>query len=795
MKKKFFSLMAVSALLLTAVSCSQDEFENEASGNQAKVSFNVGFEGVAATRTIGDGKTVDEVLYEVYDATGEKCVAEGSADVSDRQATVNVTLVKGATYKVLFWAQKKDANVYNTADLRAITVQGYAGNAENRDAFYKAEEVTVGNGSLTRTVTLNRPFAQLNVGTNSTDYTAAQTLGTTITKSKVLVKGLATKFNVLTGEATEASDATFELATIPTEDLKVVLDGTEQTFKYLAMDYLLVGAEQKNYDITVSFGDEAGIVNTLPVYSVPLQRNWRTNIVGNLLTTTETFTVVVDQEFDGMHNVAEDGTVESKGVKSNGVYYATIAEALTAAGTGTAEIELAAGTYAWPVQGRGATYPSTITVKGVDKDNVTINVTGTYYPDGSVVSFENLTMVRKDTDYQEGLMATFFHAKQENYTNCNIVGCLRLVVQESATITGCQFTNTTESGHNGYSIHYYGNTGSKVTISNSKFNVVSKAIYMYGDRQALQYDLTVNDCEFAASKTADKAAVQMHTEYGISGTLTINNSTATGFAEVNKGLWNEVVNSSTNIYNVAEGTVTNNFVKIIDGKQLITDGLVYEIATKTYEISTATGLSYFSGETIADGVTLKLMNEIDMQNATFKGMANTYSSSFVIDGNYQTIKNIKFETGAQHGLSPATGLVGVFANVGANPTLEVKNLTIENASLAEGSTWAGAIIGYAQGKHTLTNVHVKASDLNGTKKIGGLVGIVEASGTLYAKECSVTGTKVNASEKQAGGLIGYTAGTTTLENCSVSGNTVTAGNTETVGDIVGEDPDGKTTIK
>ena len=36
----------------------------------------------------------------------------------------------------------------------------------------------------------------------------------------------------------------------------------------------------------------------------------------------------------------------------------------------------------------------------------------------------------------------------------------------------------------------------------------------------------------------------MHTEWGISGTLDIKNSTATGFAAVHNGLWNELNNNT-----------------------------------------------------------------------------------------------------------------------------------------------------------------------------------------------------------------------------------------------------------
>ena len=58
------------------------------------------------------------------------------------------------------------------------------------------------------------------------------------------------------------------------------------------------------------------------------------------------------------------------------------------------------------------------------------------------------------------------------------------------------------------------------------------------------YNLDVNDCEFTSNASTDKAAIQMHTEHGISGTLDITNSTATGFAAVHNGLWNELNNNT-----------------------------------------------------------------------------------------------------------------------------------------------------------------------------------------------------------------------------------------------------------
>lgn len=247
-------------------------------------------------------------------------------------------------------------------------------------------------------------------------------------------------------------------------------------------------------------------------------------------------------------------------------------------------------------------------------------------------------------------------------------------------------------------------------------------------------------------------------------------------------------------------TVADDKYMLSDGKRCIAHGVCYDAVsrydatTKTYSIDSADALLAMSGKSIENGATIVLLEDIDMKNQEFKGMANVYNGSFTFDGKKKTISNIKLATGGQHGLFPATGLISVVGIAGVACKVEVKDLTVDNATLAEGSgKWAGTIIGYAQGENTLTNVTVVNSNLDGTKKVGGLVGFVEASGTLKAVECSVERTKVKASEKQAGGLIGYTAGTTLLSQCSVVGNTIESDGAK--GDMVGEDPDNKTTIE
>ena len=318
MKKNFFSFFAASALLLAAVSCSQDEFENGAEGNNAQVSFSVNFEGgtSAATRTISDGKSVDKLVYAVFDATGTKELIKDTKTNVTYPTTVSVSLAKNQTYQIVFWAQNTDCTAYDTDNLPNVTVsyKNAAANDETRDAFFASVEKTV-TGSFTETVTLKRPFAQLNVGVTDDDWKAAVTSGVEIEKSSVIISEVATSLNLLDGTVSGSQQKVeFALAATPksaNETLDVTIDGEKKSYNYLSMNYLLVNnstdaTASSNVDATFTFQPKNGESISLDVFGVTVQRNYRTNIIGRMLTGDAQFNIEIDNEFDG--NYVYDNT-------------------------------------------------------------------------------------------------------------------------------------------------------------------------------------------------------------------------------------------------------------------------------------------------------------------------------------------------------------------------------------------------------------------------------------------------------------------------------------------------------
>ena len=347
MKKMFYTLFALAAMAMTSTSCS-DELENGASanGNEVAVSFKVQLENAVGSRAIGDGTNAKYLAFAVYkEAVNDTIDNEVEAlrqdnievDSETLTATVTTRLVKGQTYNFIFWAQNEKTKTgtdaapvykgtyYDVKDLRNIEVlygtnNSIAANDEKRDAFYAVEKELKITGPINETITLKRPFAQVNVGTKIGSLAEAATAETTITQSKMVIKGVASKLHPYSGKVSEAKDVTYTLANIPESnhtdlagDLKDVKD---VDYEYLSMNYILVndqdpGTANKidgtkkglvNATFEVWEANATKAVNTFEIPNVPVQRNWRTNIIGDILSETVTFNIVIDPKFDTDEN-------------------------------------------------------------------------------------------------------------------------------------------------------------------------------------------------------------------------------------------------------------------------------------------------------------------------------------------------------------------------------------------------------------------------------------------------------------------------------------------------------------
>ncbi len=348
--KKILLTAAAIASMLFAASCQKENFSARQEGDVVTATLTVQAPGQPGTKVIGDGMTADNLVFAVFDETGAELPELRQGDWikeqeeitfgGDLQTTVTVKLVRGKEYTFVCWAQNKDAKCYDFTDMKNIGVSYKDADSqdEKRDAFFAGVPTGKITEDFSQTITLKRPFAQINVGT--TDLIEAQKAGLEIDNlySTMTVKNAATVLNTFTGAASAAEEVTFAYAhsVAPVEKLvinkdKVVNNPTvaiADEYGWLAMNYILVadgtvdGASSALAEVSFAIREnDATVLTSYDVPNVPVHRNYRTNIVGGLLTADGEVSIIIDPVFEGEYVV--DG---------NPLYIpATVAEFLAAA--------------------------------------------------------------------------------------------------------------------------------------------------------------------------------------------------------------------------------------------------------------------------------------------------------------------------------------------------------------------------------------------------------------------------------------------------------------------------------
>lgn len=542
-KTTIFSLFA-AASLLTLASCSG---ENDIPATGDGVSITVNLPADLSRGTFGDGTgegdraTLDNLQWSVFEVLDNGQLRfvysdqKAAFSASQTRETVELPLAKGKTYQVAFYADDKDNKFASYTD--GVINVDYANAASNQaaeDAFVGYSQVFTVKGPYNETVTLNRPFAQLNWGTDDLGAKAIEPLINDLTAEVQVTSGLYESMNVITGEMgnpipaeTATSFGTVNLNNLPTQTFPVEkpADAADNTpYALIAMDYLLTGNGNINCQLAFNQG-----IDPVKVDNAPVKPNYRTNIYGSLLVEPNTFQIVIDNNFagDNNHEIVSSQT-----------------DLETAMKAGKEDITLVPGEYILrnDMMPKGKNFR----IHGTDKENTKLTVPASLYSENGGVTLENLTYtLPTGLDYTESKFGFIQRVKNVEIKDCIIDGSLRLNIVDGgvANIEGCTFNVNTKSGFDGYGLFYYAATGSTVNVKNCKFNTQSKAIVLYNESPQV-YNLNVDKCKFVASQTSDKCAIQMHTEWGISGIVRINNCTATGFLDKNGGLWNEVNNST-----------------------------------------------------------------------------------------------------------------------------------------------------------------------------------------------------------------------------------------------------------
>lgn len=333
--KKLFRY-AAALMILAAAACQRENIPAGAQ-EEVEVTFAINTESAITAKAAPEGTGIGyadtyekELLFYVYKDGVlldqlQPVEFEDFNGKTDRDAKVTVRLVKGQDYEFVFWAQAEGQDHYSVSPAYPpVVTVNYAdldANDETRDAFYAFKKLHIKAGMGIENITLNRPFAQINVGTTQDDIDAAKVAGVVIDNTSVTLSNVATKLNLVEGIATEGKEFTFKAAALPQQKLNVYNTAdypTAHEYYYLSMNYILVAddvASDKDQlaSYAVTFLQGTDVINTIKIDNVPVRRNWRTNIVGeNVLTDYASFIIKIDPNFYGERDYSypDGGVVE-----------------------------------------------------------------------------------------------------------------------------------------------------------------------------------------------------------------------------------------------------------------------------------------------------------------------------------------------------------------------------------------------------------------------------------------------------------------------------------------------------
>ena len=721
------------------------------------------------TRAIGDGSKINELVVGVY--SGEELIFTQEMQWNKAQSDgVNLTLIEGRSYKILFWAHHRDNNDNSAYEVtkNGITVNydkylngGFA-KMEELDAFCATATVTVGSQKIEDKgdIPLSRPLAQVNFADDTTSPTPGSH------KAVVTFTQVPTAFNPFTGKVT-MSDAslsedkrTFTFTDFPTEPLMV--DGA--TYYYVTDNYFFAPASigpPASIGATLNLQNADGtLIKTVKLEDddIALEANKKTNVLGSIVQQPETWSV-----WDGVSESQPTTDAQNRYIIDDAADIAWLCENdldpnsyflqtnnIDMASKAIASIKLPAGsTY----DGGGKAIKNyknslfgdatAITVKDLNADSITAS--GTTHV-GVLVntlkgssSFTNVTITNSSattTNGAAGGMIGYIVRKSEKDRTETL----------SVSFIGCKLNGVSVSG----------------STSEGKFVGLLSG---YDNHESLSFDTA---CEATDVTVADYDS--MYAE-GNEATWLADKD----YTNFNGWLGNETYHRGTIYYGAS-----NRFVPCWDGSTTITpltDGSV-KLIYSAFDLANLQG-------TAAGNI--KLMEDVDMEHdldgASKDGVRNhifmALSTLTKLDGNGKTIYNITIRDNYYGGFVKSESCATTFENV----TFDGADIRVTHDT-AEGNAYVGTLRGFAYASTTINNVHVRNGYLNGVCKIGGLCGGIFSKITCsnssvsnysienYDSQIISAGFKANG---EIGGLIGYItvldANTVNeISNCTVSDN-------------------------
>ena len=693
--RKTFNFFAAAALVaFAAVACQKEQLSDSSAEGTESVTFTVQTE--VGTKAVADedglAAKIDQVLVAVYMKDGDtfrlydEPVATYTA--SNKQATFSVNLIRKQTYQIVVWAQKEGAYVC-TGGLQSIvrsSAKASACNDDELDAFYASHEYIQGSATASTSIYAKRPFAQLNLITKD--------LRTGFEPSNVTVTYVSdTKFNALTGLSSEpAATAVTYSATQPNYKAQCkTLDAAKNT---LVMNYLFAPETEQLILPSVKMTAQLTEEVDFEVSNVPVKRNYRTNVIGNLLTEQTNYTITVVPTWEGETEVSIPTTYAAA--------QAAVADPKIQTVVVTQEV---VDDYLAKVES-GAINPGSQTL-----------------PDGSTKKLIEFKLTQTSpTDLKQfelpaapdGYAWHITHEDGYPTQNVDVVA-----PAASSVIIDAPNSHVTLNGQN-YSAVIASTSGTTLVVPEGividKLEILKGGLEIHGTVNVLKIaedaDVVIRDCEGLSQTVYDVA----------------KNFLAPGYVgtQTTDGKWNIALSDYW-----------------IERVVVEPDGFVKDDASKTIRISTPEGLAWLSRNTQTNnkyfaGYTVLLNDDIDLGAAYWtpiKMWSPENKTSF--DGQGHTISNLKLKGSSTNDLS-------LFGSCAMN----IKNFILDGVTITGANGYTGAVVGHLYGD--LEKITVKNANITGSYwGIGGIVGF-HNSGNMT--DCHVIDSQINGG--CPGGLTG-----------------------------------------
>ncbi len=314
------TIAAGTAAVMLLASCQRDELQGGSiSGDERVVTVTAVMPSdpveVRSNDNPGDGTLANRCLMQVYVVDDPQTpIAYGepqTAAVSNLSATFETRLKSDHTYRLVFWADCATApaaeggeykdKYYSTEGFPtevSLISTAFRGNQDELDAFFGETSVTtkqLAAGPVSVTADLTRPFGQLNI--YATDYAQIPVESMKPAAVNIAFTKVYTSIDLTTGKLSDLEPVTYAAAVTP----HAAATG------HLTFDYLLAtGEEDAIADFTMNFYTSADATaeaaDPYTFSSIPVRRNYITNVRGNLLTDRTEIEVDIVPGFDGEYN-------------------------------------------------------------------------------------------------------------------------------------------------------------------------------------------------------------------------------------------------------------------------------------------------------------------------------------------------------------------------------------------------------------------------------------------------------------------------------------------------------------